>query len=127
MIQPEGSRFLLDKEQTFISYMGFEFYISTTSATGIALHDIRFLGDIVIYEIGLQEAMSSYAGDDPQQSALKFLDTFFLMGLNSLELVPGYDFPAYATFLLAIHATQDTTIERKNSICVFGTLYPNGE
>jgi len=120
MIQPGGPRFLLDKEQKFVSYMGFEFYISMASDTGMALHDIRFLGDSVIYEVGLQEAMAHYAGDDPQQGALEFLDTSFLMGLNTLELVPGYDCPAYATFLPAVYAFEDSTIERKNSICIFG-------
>jgi len=122
MIQPGGSRFLLDKEQKFVSYMGFEFYISTASDIGMTLHDIRFLGDSVIYEVGLQEAMAHYAGDDPQQGALEFLDTSFGMGLNSYELVPGYDCPAYATFLPALYSVQGLNIERKNSICVFGML-----
>jgi len=121
MIQPGGSRFLLDREQKFVSYMGFEFYISMTSDTGMALHDIRFLGDSVIYEVGLQEAMAHYAGDDPQQGALEFLDTSFLMGKNTFELVPGYDCPAYATFLPATYSVGDSTIEQKNSICIFGT------
>ena len=120
MIQPGGSRFHLDKEQNFVSYMGFEFYISMASDTGMALHDIRFLGDSVLYEVGLQEAMAHYAGDDPQQGSLEFLDTSFMMGMNSFELVPGYDCPAYATFLPAFYTLADSIIEQKNSICIFG-------
>ena len=119
MIQPEGSRFLLDKEQRFVSYMGFEFYITTTSDTGMALHDIRFHGDSIIYEVGLQEAMAHYAGDDPQQGGLEFLDSSFMMGKAMFELVPGYDCPAYATYLPTIFSVGDETVINKNSICIF--------
>jgi primary-amine oxidase len=90
--------------------MGFEFFISTSSDVGVTLHDIRFKGDSVIYELGLQEALSHYAGDDPALGGLLFLDSLFFMGSTMFELVPGYDCPAYATFL-------PTTVP--NSICIF--------
>ncbi|KAH8594285.1 copper amine oxidase [Bisporella sp. PMI_857] len=119
MIQPQGSRFLVDKEQKYVSYMGYEFYVTTAAATGMSLYDIRFHGDSVIYEVGLQEAMAHYAGDDPQQGALEFLDTTFMMGANLQELVPGYDCPAYATFLSATFSVGDSTVTKKNTICIF--------
>jgi primary-amine oxidase len=119
MVQPQGPRFNIDKQQNFISWMGFEFYISTSSDTGLTLHDIRFNGDSVIYEIGLQEALSHYAGDDPAQGGLEFLDTLFFMGIRMFELVPGYDCPAYSTFLSTTfnHGESPTTVP--NSICIF--------
>jgi primary-amine oxidase len=119
MIQPEGSRFLLDKKQKFVSWMGFEFFVSTSSDTGVALHDIRFGGDSIIYELGLQEALAHYAGDDPQQGILEYLDTTFLMGLRSFELVPGYDCPAYAIYLSTTYHMEGTSVTNKNSICIF--------
>jgi primary-amine oxidase len=33
--------------------MSFEFFMRTSSDAGVALHDIKFNGDSVIYEIGL--------------------------------------------------------------------------
>jgi primary-amine oxidase len=119
MVQPQGSRFSVDKQQNFFSWMGFEFFISTSADTGVTLHDIRFNGDSVIYELGLQEALSHYAGDDPAQGGLEFLDTVFLMGLRTFELVPGYDCPAYATFLSTTFNQQGSSITIPNSICIF--------
>lgn len=99
--------------------MGFEFFISTASDTGVFLHDIRFNNDSVIYELGLQEALSHYAGDDPQQGGLWYLDTVFLMGMRMYELVPGYDCPAYASFLDTVFHVGDESVVNRNSICVF--------
>ena len=58
MIQPAGTRIKVDKEQNFVSWMGFEFFVSTMKATAVSLWDIRFKGDRVIYQLGLQEAMA---------------------------------------------------------------------
>jgi primary-amine oxidase len=41
------------------------------------------------------------------------------MGFTMVELVPGYDCPAYATFLPTEYHVEDVTIARKNSICIF--------
>jgi primary-amine oxidase len=79
-VQPHGPRYKLDREQQYVHWFGFEFYISTTQATGLSLFDIRFKGQRVMYELGLQEALAHYAGDDPMQGGLEFLDTFFGMG-----------------------------------------------
>lgn len=87
IIQPYGPRYKLDKTEQYVSWFGFEFYISTAQATGISLFDIRFKGERVMYELGLQEAMAHYAGDDPMQGGLEFLDSFFGMGkVNFMKL-----------------------------------------
>lgn len=69
-IQPYGPRYRLDREERFVSWFGFEFYFSTSAATGVSVHDVRFKGERVMYELGLQEAMAHYAGDDPMQVGL---------------------------------------------------------
>ncbi|KAH9824582.1 Membrane primary amine oxidase, partial [Teratosphaeria destructans] len=118
-IQPYGPRYRLDKEQQFVSWFGFEFYITTAQATGVSLFDIRFKGERIMYELGLQEAMAHYAGDDPMQGGLEFMDSFFGMGKNAFELVPGYDCPAYADYLdLEWHQAYQTH-KQPNSICIF--------
>ena len=119
MVQPGGARFSIDQQQRYVSWMGFELFLSTSQATALSLHDIRFNGDAIIYELGLQEAMVHYAGDDPAQGGLEFMDTVFGMGWNMVELVPGYDCPAYATFLPTTFQQGTSTVTNKNSICIF--------
>lgn len=119
MIQPSGPRFKIDHQQNFISWMGFEFFISTSQERGLSLHNIRFDSDTVIFEVGLQEALAHYAGDDPAQGALAFVDTLDNMGFHMRNLVPGYDCPAYATYLSASYHNGGASLTRKNSICVF--------
>lgn len=118
-VQPYGPRYKLDREQQFISWFGFEFYITTAQATGLTLFDIRFKGERVMYELGLQEAMAHYAGDDPMQGGLEFLDSFFGMGKNMFELVPGYDCPAYADYLDTRWNQAHKNHDLPNSICIF--------
>lgn len=81
--------FEVEKKQKFVSWMGFEFYMAFTGATGLTLYDIRFQGERILYELGLQEALSQYAGGDPVQGAAKYLDSFWGMGARMFELVPG--------------------------------------
>jgi primary-amine oxidase len=119
IVQPQGPRFAIGRKQKFISWMGFEFFISTSSGFGVTLHDIRFKGDSVIYELGLQEALSHYAGDDPALGGLLFLDSLFFMGSTMFELVPGYDCPAYATFPPTTFSQRESTTTVPNSICIF--------
>ena len=44
-----------------IASVDFTFFIST-GPSGIALHDIRFKEDRIVYELGMQEALAHYAG-----------------------------------------------------------------
>ena len=118
-IQPYGPRYQLDHEQSYVSWMGFSFYIATSASRALSLHDIRFNNTRIIYELGLQEALAHYAGSEPLQSGLEFLDTFFGMGNMQLELVPGHDCPAYASYLDMTYHKNGQTITNKNAICIF--------
>ncbi|TKA62158.1 hypothetical protein B0A55_11481, partial [Friedmanniomyces simplex] len=124
-VQPYGPRYKLDRKENFVSWFGFEFYLTTAQATGISLFDIRFKGERVIYELGLQEAMAHYAGDDPMQGGLEFMDSFFGMGKSEythgymFELVPGYDCPAYADYLDTEWHQAYKTHKMPNSVCIF--------
>lgn len=118
-IQPLGPRYKLDKTERFVSWFGFEFYLTSTQATGVSLFDIRFKGERVMYELSLQEALAHYAGDDPMAGGQEFLDAFFGMGTNAFELVPGYDCPAYADYLGSELHRSGKTEELPNNICIF--------
>jgi primary-amine oxidase len=65
-----------------------------------------------MFELGLQETFVTYASDDPKQGGQDFLDSGLLMGFTMVELVPGYDCPAYATFLSTEYHVEDVTIAR---------------
>ena len=119
MIQPYGARYNIDEAQKFVSWSGFNFYITTSQVTGLRLFDLRFHGERVFYELGLEEALVHYSGDDPFIGGLEFLDSFGGLGSSMFELVPGYDCPAYATFLSSSYHHSESTFMNKNSICIF--------
>jgi primary-amine oxidase len=118
-IQPFGPRYELDRAQNYISWMGFSFYISTSQATALALFDIRHENQRLIYHLGLQEALAHYAGFEPMQSGLEFLDTFFGMGKMMFSLVPGVDCPGYAEYLDMSYHRSGKMWTNKNAICIF--------
>ena len=118
-IQPCGPRYQLDHKQQYITWMGFSFYLATSPATALSLFDIRFNDTRIIYHLGLQEALAHYAGSEPIQSGLEFLDTLFGMGSQANTLVPGYDCPAYADYLDVSYHKGERTYTNKRAICIF--------
>lgn len=63
--------------------MGFKFCLA--QATGVTFFDVRFKGGKVLYELGLQEALSQYVGSDLVQGAAKYSDSFWGMS-SSLDV-----------------------------------------
>jgi primary-amine oxidase len=61
-VAPSGNRFSVDSSQNYVEWMGWSFYIGFTRDTGMALYDIRYQGQRILYELGLQEALAHYAG-----------------------------------------------------------------
>lgn len=120
MVAPAGSRFGLDAEQKYVEWMDFSFYIGFSRDTGISLHDIRYKGERLVYELKLQEALALYAGADPVQSGTSYLDSYYGFGPYAFELIPnGYDCPSYATYLNSSFYVDETTHTHINSICLF--------
>ncbi|KAI1611348.1 copper amine oxidase [Exophiala viscosa] len=118
-IQPYGPRYHLDRKEGFISWMGFSFYLATAQATALSLFDIRYNNTRMIYELGLQEALAHYAGVEPLQSGLEFLDTFFGMGSMMFSLVPGVDCPGHAEYLDMSYHKGGKMYTNRNAICIF--------
>lgn len=118
-IQPYGPRYHLDRAQNYISWMGFTFYLSTSQATALSLFDISYNSTRLIYHLGLQEALAHYAGVEPMQSGLEFLDTFFGMGKKMFSLVPGVDCPGHAEYIDMVHHVGGRMFTNKNAICIF--------
>ena len=108
-------RFSVDYKQNYVEWMGFSFYISQSEDMGMGLHDIRFKGERIIYEIRLQEALAHYAAINPTNANTAYLDSAFGFGSGAVELMPGYDCPTYATYL----NTSLPNYESANSLCLF--------
>lgn len=119
MIAPSGTRFAVDASAKYVEWMDYSFYIGFSRDTGVSLHDIRYKGERLIYELALQEALAHYAGNDPVQSGTSYLDTYYGFGPYAFELVPGYDCPTYATYLNSSFYVSETTHTHINSICLF--------
>lgn len=85
-----GQRFRVDDEEKYVEWMDFTFFITYvavldwvrsrwwligrfTRDTGMRLYDIKYKGERIIYELGLQEAIAHYAGNDPHQSGTAYL------------------------------------------------------
>ncbi|KAK8234385.1 membrane copper amine oxidase [Phyllosticta capitalensis] len=118
-VTPQGSRYFVDTEQKYIKWMDFEFYVAFSRDTGMRIYNIKYKGKRIIYELGLQEALAHYAGNDPVQSGTSYLDTYYGFGPYSFQLVAGYDCPSYATYLNSSFYTAETTHTHVNSICLF--------
>ena len=118
-IQPYGPRYHLDRSENYISWMGFSFYLSTSQATALSLFDIRYNNSRLIYQLGLQEALAHYAGVEPMQSGLEFLDTLFGMGRMMFSLVPGLDCPGHAEYIDMSYHQGGKMHTSRNAICVF--------
>jgi primary-amine oxidase len=118
-IQPYGPRYRLDRAQNYVSWMGFSFFLSTTQSTALSLFDVRYNSSRIMYELGLQEALAHYAGVEPIQSGLEFLDTFFGMGKMMFSLVPGVDCPGHADYLDMSYHREGRMWTNRNAICVF--------
>ncbi|WVQ72053.1 hypothetical protein IAR50_001597 [Cryptococcus sp. DSM 104548] len=71
------------------------------------LYDVKHKGERNNYELGLQEAMAHYAGNDPVQSGTAYTDTYDGLGPCAFSRAPGYDTPLYAYCLnTSTHAAE---------------------
>ncbi|KAK6066824.1 Primary amine oxidase, lung isozyme [Seiridium cupressi] len=118
-IAPAGPRFGVDHDRKYVEWMGFSFFIGFSRDTGMALYDIKYKGERILYELGLQEALAHYAANDPVQSGIAYLDSYYGFGPYAFELVPEYDCPGYATYLNSTFYVDETTHTHLNSICLF--------
>ena len=141
-VAPSGARYSVDEERKYISWMDFSFYVGFSRDLGVSLYDIRYKGQRVLYELGLQEALAHYAGEtaphapkdpsrtgmdaankssgnDPVQSGTSYLDSYYGFGPYAFQLVKGYDCPSYATYLNSSFYVSETTHTHIDSICLF--------
>lgn len=118
-VEPDGKRYSI-KDQTVTSdHWKFSFGISPTH--GPQLYDIRYKGNLIVYELGLQEICVFYSSSEPFGRFANYFDSVVMIGHYMKTLVPGIDCPYHATFIDAtfMSETSNTPVTNKKAICVF--------
>lgn len=115
-----GPRFRVDREQGYISWLGWGMYLRFDRDMGLSLWDIRFKGERIIYELAPQDCLVQYSGYDPVQSITSWLDRYFGMGMLTRDLLPNYDCPQDAVFLPStLYNPVLGVVKRERAVCVF--------
>ncbi|KAJ7157647.1 amine oxidase catalytic domain-containing protein [Mycena crocata] len=113
-----GPRYRVDKDNQWVTWMGWSFYLSFARDMGMSLWDINFRGERILYEVSPQEALAVYSGSDPHQGSTVFLDGGFGMGTATRSLIIGYDCPYDALYLPGITHIEGITLLQQDAICV---------
>ncbi|ORY00355.1 copper amine oxidase [Clohesyomyces aquaticus] len=96
----------LDKDQKYVEYMAWSFYMSFTRTLGILLYDVKFKGERILYELSMQEATAQYGGNQPKAANTVYQDTYYSLGTDMDTLIEGFDCPwADMNFPLSRHRT----------------------
>ncbi|KAF2179308.1 amine oxidase catalytic domain-containing protein [Zopfia rhizophila CBS 207.26] len=112
-------RFSIDANEQYVSWMDFSFYFSVSRNTGVRLFHIKYKGKKILYELGLEEALTHYAGNDPVQSGTAYFDSLPGFGPGMVSLVDGYDCPYYSTYMDATYPDGESIYTQTKGICLF--------
>ncbi|EER45794.1 eukaryotic translation initiation factor 5 [Histoplasma capsulatum H143] len=121
LLELGGKRYKLDKDQRFVEYMGWSFYMAHSRTLGLMFFDIKFKGERILYELSLQEALAQYGGNQPLAASSAFQDTHYSLGARMGVLLEGFDCPYGSTFLNLTYHEGNHTIISPDSICIFET------
>lgn len=88
---------------------------------GVTLHDIRFKGERIVYELSLQEQYVAYSGYGGSGQSMYF-DSAIGLGLSMLPLRRGLDCPEQALylpiFIMGVFTSRSRT-QNIDAICIF--------
>ena len=118
-IEIGGKRYKFDKEQQYVEFMGWSFYMSFTRTLGLQFNDVKFKGERILYELTMQEAAAQYAGYQPKAANTVFHDTYYSFGTNAAALVEGYDCPFGSSMLNISYPSGNQTKVHPNALCLF--------
>ncbi|OJD26632.1 hypothetical protein ACJ73_01983 [Blastomyces percursus] len=93
-----GKSYKLDKDQRYVEYMGWSFYLAHSRSLGLMFFDIKFKGERILYELSLQEALTQYGGNQPLAASSAFQDSHYSLGIEMKVLLEGFDCPFGSTF-----------------------------
>ncbi|KAK2596780.1 hypothetical protein QQS21_006108 [Conoideocrella luteorostrata] len=118
-VMPGPNRFSVDLKENYVEWMDFSFFLSYNRDNGLRLFNVQYKGRRILYELGLQEALAHYAGNDPVRSGTTYFDSKPGVGPSAVSLVDGYDCPTYSTYLNVTYRQGERTHSRTNAICLF--------
>ncbi|CCH42609.1 primary-amine oxidase [Wickerhamomyces ciferrii] len=119
VVEPQGRRWKVNEEQRYFTWMDWEFYVAWSRDVGLTLYDLKFKGERIAFEIGLQEAIAEYAGDDPFQAHTAYFDRSYGFGNEAFGLIPGFDCPYNAEMFNTTWHSQGSNNYQNNSYCAF--------
>nr|KAI8744014.1 putative amine oxidase copper-containing [Biomphalaria glabrata] len=96
-VEPDGKRYSLVNRE--VTYMQWTFNFRMSALTGPVLYNVRFKGERLVYEMGLQEIAVFYSGRTPLTETINFVHSGTLLGSHSKSLIPGADCPEYSTLV----------------------------
>lgn len=82
-----------------VSWGPWSFSITTRPSTGIALWDVRFKGERILYELSMQDAQAAYSGS--KEKSFFYSDAAWSLSMLGSSLEPGVDCPVGAHYLSA--------------------------
>lgn len=122
VVEPQGRRWQYSEDDRYFTWMDWSFYISYSRDAGVLFFDVKFKGERILYELGLQEAIAEYAGDDPFQAHTAYLDTSYGWGNNAYGLIPGYDCPANAVYFNSSWNADGFNHFQNNTYCAYESV-----
>lgn len=119
LVEPQGRRWKYSEKERYFTWMDWEFYVAWSRDNGLTLYDLKFKGERIAFEIGLQEAIAEYSGDDPFQAHTTYFDRSYGFGNEAFGMVPGFDCPYNAEFFNVTWHSQGENNYHNNSYCAF--------
>ena len=114
---PDGRRYTVTGHH--VEWQGWSFDFNMRSIIGMQVHDLRFKGERIAYELSLSELGIIYSGASPITVRSAYLDTPWFIGRQAFQLFPGLDCPDHGTFFDFAHFMYFSPMVFPNSVCLF--------
>mmetsp|Transcript_22595 Transcript_22595/g.62834 ORF Transcript_22595/g.62834 Transcript_22595/m.62834 type:complete len:759 (-) Transcript_22595:139-2415(-) len=122
--EPEGPRF--EVAGNTVEWMGWEFHVDMHPRFGQTLHDIKFMGNRIIYELSLGETYAAYSGFSGHGEVMYLDSHYFGLGNAAGSLKKGVDCPENAYYFTGYNSLNPyAPFEVPDSYCVYEIV--NGE
>nr|CDS34301.1 amiloride sensitive amine oxidase [Hymenolepis microstoma] len=104
-----------------VVYGPWSFHLGVRHETGLRIYDVKFDGELIMNEAGMEETVTVYGGDTPFMRSMTSLESMYGVGSLTSELSPGIDCPEDAIYLSVpiILTPKSGTKTVHNGICIF--------
>ncbi|VDO00081.1 unnamed protein product, partial [Rodentolepis nana] len=104
-----------------VRYGPWSFHLGVRHETGLRIYDVKFKGELIMNEVGMDETVTIYGGDTPFMQSMTSLESMYGVGSMTSELSPGIDCPKDAIYLSVpiIPNLKGGAKTVHNGICIF--------